>query len=392
MHLYSGHMNITVNLVALLLLVPGATARVPYRATVDSNSAGSDATPLSAIRKQKGALASNLTIDSLPLKAEPQRISRVVKLSEPVVIRNETAGPFTDYQDYAARALSKVAKEVRHYEVDGRSDFRVVLTEEYAAALETLASDQANEHYIARVRPIDVPQLLDAMPDSRYFKRVFISENFNPEDDYVTQTYYPEGFVSSMAMTDGQLELYRAGRSEYLRKDVLHEWSHQLRYVYWNDKLKACFEDAVNLELVEWNPSIYATRGAGEQWAVLGERMLGYSGEEFLEACAKAPIRTVLWMRALHKCLDGVPEAKRSVDHAKYVARMHYVEKTVYPKAMKKLARLQVTGKTEFLCSQAKNILQYMKDSDWKRLTQHFALIFCLERYASENWALYREA
>ena len=384
-------MNITVNLVAFMLLVPGASARVPYRAPIDPKSA-SEATPLAVARRQKGALAKDLSIAARALKPEPARITNVAKISEPVVLRNQTPGPFRDYKDYSTRALTKVSKDLRDYGVSRHLDSHILLTEDYAAALESQGDNRAPENLAKRVRPVDIPQLLDAMPDSRYFKRVFISENLNPEDDYVTQTYYPEGFISSMAMTDGQLELYKAERSEYLRRDVLHEWSHQLRYEFWNDKLMKCFEDAVNLELVEWNPSLYATRGAGEQWAVLGERMLGLSGDEFLEACTKAPIRTVLWMRALRKCFNALPESQRSVDHDKYVARMQYVEKSVLPKAMKKLSVLQATGKTAYLCEQAKGIAQYLKDNDWKRLSQNFALIFCLERYACENWSLYREA
>jgi hypothetical protein len=333
----------------------------------------------------KKARATALSIEVSAPKPEPQRIIGFKPVSENVVVRNTTPGPFKDYADYSKRALSKVDTNMRDYQISGHKDVHVVVTEAYSAALDVKDDGSANvagDYLERRVCPADIPQLLDAMPDSRYFKRVFISEDLNPEDDYVTQTYYPDGFISSMAMTDGQLELYKAERNEYLRRDVLHEWSHQLRYEFWNDKLRKCFEDAVNLELVEWNPSHYATRGAGEQWAVLGERMLGFGGEEFLEACTKAPIRTTIWMRALQKCLSAVPEPNKSVDHDKYVARMRYVEKHVLPRAMKKLEALQGDGKTEYLREQAKGISQYLDVYDWKRLSRKLALVYCLENYA----------
>jgi len=325
---------------------------------------------------------------------EPERVLGFKDVSENVVVRNATSGPFRDYADYSSRALSKVPTVMRDYQISGHKDVHVVLTEEYSAALAVRydgSAEPAKHSLERRVCPADIPQLLDAMPDSRYFKKVFISDNLNPEDDYVTQTYYPDGFISSMAMTNGQLELYKAERNEYLRRDVLHEWSHQLRYEFWNDKLRKCFEGAVNLELVEWNPSLYATRGAGEQWAVLGERMLGFGGEEFLEACTKAPIRTTIWMRALQKCLSAVPEPNKSIDHDKYVARMRYVEKHVLPRAMKKLEALQINGKTDYLREQAKGISQYLDVNDWKRLSRNLALVYCLESYA-KTWAHVNEA
>jgi hypothetical protein len=384
-------MNITVKLVAFLLLAPGASARLPYRTPLDATSASSfdGATASASVTlpvKQAQKLANKLSIQDCGLRSEPARVAGFTRLKENVVERNSTKGPFSDYGDYSKRALSKVPSELRDYKIAGRKDTHVLLTERYSAAL-GLETDGSTSRTIKelqnRVGPADIPQLLDAMPDSRYFKKVLISENLNPEDDWVTQTYFPDGFISSMAMTDGQLELYMAERNQYLRRDVLHEWSHQLRYQFWNHKLMKNFEDAVNLELVEWNPSIYATRGAGEQWAVLGERMLDYSGEDFLEACRKAPIRTTIWMQALRKCLTAVPEDNRSVDHEKYVARMQYVERTVFPKALKKLETLQTTGNTEFLREQAKGLLQYLKMNDWKSLTRNLALIVCLDRYSA---------
>lgn len=433
--IFGKEMNITFNLIAFLLIAPGSSPRLSYGTNVgqspstttsaartadsltvsggskapdelfSSNSQGCDgkcsSTPPKADKNLskgpsslKKARAAALSIDNVRLMPEPERILGFKDVSENIVVRNATSGPFRDYADYSSRALSKVPTIMRDYQISGHKDVHVVLTEEYSAALAVRydgSAEPAKHSLERRVCPADIPQLLDAMPDSRYFKKVFISDNLNPEDDYVTQTYYPDGFISSMAMTNGQLELYKAERNEYLRRDVLHEWSHQLRYEFWNDKLRKCFEDAVNLELVEWNPSHYATRGAGEQWAVLGERMLGFGGEEFLEACTKAPIRTTIWMRALQKCLSAVPEPNKSIDHDKYVARMRYVEKHVLPRAMKKLEALQINGKTDYLREQAKGISQYLDVNDWKRLSRNLALVYCLESYA-KTWAHVNEA
>jgi hypothetical protein len=444
-------MNITCNLIAFLLLVPGPSSRLAER-VVGEHSTLSEQTPVSehmppqesgvlaepasnsgsasggrsarsASKSKKGskaaALAARLSIARRGLRPQPERVAQFKELKEEIVFRTAVPGPFADYPDFAKRALHRVSTEVRDYAVVGHGHTSVVFSEDYAALLESInksesigsksshsatnlsqessktkANDSSNERLARRVRPEDIPQLLDAMPDSRLFKRVLVSENANPEDDYVTQIYYPEGFISSMAMIDGQLELYKAERNEFLCRDVLHEWSHQLRYEFWNDRLMKAFEDAVSLEKVEWNPSIYATRSNGEQWAVLGERMLGSSGEEFLTSCKNAPIRTAIWMRALQKCLADVSEDGRSIDHDKYVERVRFVESKILPKALRKLGQMRRDGETAELRDQAAAVLDYLRENDWKKLARNVALIFCLERYTAdaEEWNAYKEA
>lgn len=409
-------MNITCNLIAFLLLVPGSSSRLAERvageqATLSEQTPVTDQAFLSdeagksrsgdgqtAFKSKKAAkaaaLAARLSISRGGLRPQAERIAHFVRRTEQIVVRTAVTGPFADYPDFAKRALERVAKDVRDYAIAGRESTSVVMTEVYAERLESGAKklgDGGNEKLDRRVRVADIPQLLDAMPDSRLFKKVLISENANPEDDYVTQTYYPEGFISSMAMIDGELELYKAECNEYLCRDVLHEWSHQLRYEFWNDKLMKCFEDGVSLEKVEWNPSIYATRSNGEQWAVLGERILGSSGEEFLECCKKAPVRTALWVRALSKCLADVPAEQRSVDHDQYVERVRFVESKIVPKALKKLAQIRRESETEERRSQAAGILNYLKENDWQTLTRNVALIYCLERYAADAEARHQD-
>jgi len=97
----------------------------------------------------------------------------------------------------------------------------------------------------------------------------------------------------------------------------------------------------------DWKPSAYAGRNNGEQWAVLGERMLGNNAAEFLDAAEHAPIRTVVWMRALKLCLDNVPEANKSVDHDLYMRRQQYVDREILPMAVEKLNNFVKTGTAE---------------------------------------------
>jgi hypothetical protein len=160
-------------------------------------------------------------------------------------------------------------------------------------------------------------------------------------------------------MTEGEMTTYMTDRTDYMRRDVLHEWSHELRYEYWDHDIAYRFRNAVDLEK-DWNPSTYAGRNNGEQWAVLGERMLGNNATEFLDAAEHAPLRTVVWMRALKLCLDNVPEANKSVDHDLYRRRQEYVDKEILPLAVEKLNNVLKTG-TEDQQKWATDLLSYFK-------------------------------
>jgi hypothetical protein len=334
-----------------------------------------------AAADERAELIKRLTIQEHSSDPEPARLNNVTRMREPLLKRNSTPGPFSDYRDYQKRAISAIPTNLVSYGVSGHEPVQIILPAEYDSKLSRTKATRTTTEIASRakpgskaedlvpdmgmrVRPADIPPMLDAMPDSRYFKRIYILANANPEDDWVSHTYEFKGFISSMAMTDGELNMYKTQRRDDLRGDVLHEWSHGLRYKYWDDNLMKCFNQAVNLERVEWNPSLYATRHEGEQWAVLGERMLGHNAESFLEACENAPVRTALWMRALQKCLDQVPASIASIDHDKYRERQCYVEAQVLPQAVKKLKVMKVEGATEFLRGQAGSILHYFDPAE----------------------------
>ncbi len=332
-----------------------------------------------------------LAIQDRPFKTQAERLVDFKASTESLLERNKNVGPFHDYKDYQTRGLSKVPTEVWTYGIVGLSNVRIILPETYAKKLDRRqggekhavahiagepvaariagASAAAGESMVLpidnlqnRVSPQDMPQLIEQMPDPRYFKRIFISDQANPEDDWVTQIYYPKGFVSATAMTEGVLNLYKTNLTNHLRRDVMHEWGHELRYKFWDDPVRERFHDACQVE-TQWNPRAYAARGDSEQWAVLGERLIGTSADDFIEACEKAPIRTSLWMVALRKCLAEVPANCRSVDHMSYVERLQYASKEARGKAISELRYLSAEGKTQSLREQANRILVYLEAS-----------------------------
>lgn len=305
-----------------------------------------------------------LTIPERSLAQQPGRVTGFKTAVEKLNERSETEGPFTNFDDFYNRGLSKVPTDVRKYTID-KHTVEVVIPTRYAEKLDDVAAKKATttgaEDYSNRVGPADLPPLLDAMPNSGYFKRIFISDKRNPEDAWVSQGGYNKDFVSAMSMTDGELNMYKTERTNYLRRDVLHEWSHELRYQYWDHNLTWRFADAINLEAKEYSLSKYADRNNGEQWAVLGERMLGNDAKAFVDAAGNMPIRTLVWMRALKKSLDTVPAENKSVDHDVYVARQNYVDNTVLPQAVAKLEQYVKTGNADQQ-SRAAKVLEFLKE------------------------------
>ena len=293
------------------------------------------------------ATISNLSfeIPTHPVEPHAERLVDQKIVTENLSLRSDHKGPFKDYSEFQALGLVQIPTKVRSYGVRGLSDVRIVLPETYALRLDEgklTVKDPGTGQPATRLVPADLPELIDEMPDPRYFRRIFISDKSNPEDDWVTQSYFSKGFVSSTAMVEGELFLYRTNVTDYLRRDLMHEWGHELRYKYWNDPVRDFFHDAVQVE-TQWNPRQYAARGDSEQWAVLGEKLLGTSGNDFVEACDKAPIRTALWMTALKKCLDNVPKQLWTEDQTKYAARVSYVLHEVRGKALESVRKMQAT-------------------------------------------------
>jgi hypothetical protein len=309
-------------------------------ATTSSGSVKPFADTASAIKQ---TVANQIfAIPVRPFETHSDRLADCKVVTEDLTERSNIKGPFRDYSDFRSRGLAKNATKVRTCGIKGLPDVHIVLTENYARRLDDRALDKEEglgADLRKRVTAADMPQFIEEMPDPRYFKRIFISDKPNTEDDWVTQIYYSKGFVSASSMIESELDLYKTNLTDYLRRDVMHEWSHELRFKFWADPVRDLFHDAVQVD--SWNPRPYAARGDSEQWAVLGEKLLGTNADEFIEACDKAPIKTTLWMRALKSCLLNVPVEFRSIDHTKYMERADFVFDQIRPKALESLQTMR---------------------------------------------------
>lgn len=304
----------------------------------------------------------DLTIPERSLERQPNRVADYKTGVENWPERSADPGPFKNFDDFYHRGVDRDPIDVRYYTVSGHKT-QIILPERYAAELDAAAAGKptppGGEDLSQRLTPHDLPALLDAMPNSGYFQKINMSDRRNPEDAWVSQSGYNKDFRTAMSMTEGEMTTYMTERSDYMRRDVLHEWSHELRYEYWDHDIAYRFRNAVDLEK-DWNPSVYAGRNNGEQWAVMGERMLGNKAADFIDAAEHAPLRTVVWMRALKLCLDNVPEANKSIDHDLYRRRQEYVDKEILPLALEKLNNTIKTG-TEDQQKWASDLLRYFQ-------------------------------
>jgi hypothetical protein len=135
-----------------------------------------------------------------PFEPHGDRLVDCKVVTEDLTERRCIDGPFRDYTDFRSRGLAQNATKVRTCGIKGLPDVHIVLTENYAKQLDDRALDKkagVGADLRNRVTAADMPQFIEEMPDPRYFKRIFISDKPNTEDDWVTQSYYSKGFVSA---------------------------------------------------------------------------------------------------------------------------------------------------------------------------------------------------
>lgn len=299
--------------------------------------------------------------------------------------RTKIQGPFTDYEDYKRRGLTRTQ---RNFQVLTLRELpiKIFVTSDYYKLLEaerqrrlraaitcSAGPEQADRSSFpdetasnvapvpapdsaaasldcgstpesplaARILPEEVAPLLSSLPNPAYFKRVFLLDTPNWEDDWVRQTY-SQTFSSAMAvLRNGDVFLFKTDHNRYLRGDVFHEWTHMLSYRF--DREYRVFCDALELEWRLWVPRSYALRSYGEHWAVWGEEMLAEDGSRFLTACGNGPVRSLIWMSALLKCLNSLGNEYRSPLHEKLMERAKFVFSCVSPKALEALKQYRLS-------------------------------------------------
>lgn len=300
----------------------------------------------------------DITPVELSLKECNAKITVIYEQSEPIVRESGTMGPFSDYASFKRDGLVTKNEQCHVYTLKGHEHLRVVVPLEYsnqlhevrqlrlAAAGESvtqtdgsvITQEQAKAKLDAhklkdRVMPEELVQYLDELPDSRYFQRIVLSGDANPEDVWVRQRD-PKA-ASSMA-TDGSknLLMFQSRHSSHLRSDIGHEWVHRLA-----DAAPAEFEafmDACDLEYRGWGylPAhrTYALLNYDEHWAVTGEELLRTDRNRFISVAQRAPLRTMVLLNGVSDALNlSTVDGRPGKFSDAYRARIDFVKEHVVP-------------------------------------------------------------
>jgi len=299
--------------------------------------------------KRAGELAARQHLLTIAVRAKPPAgdLARRLNPWTPArhtfeVLREDVTLPIPQaFTDFEKQFLQNLEMDVRVYTGQGHST-PIVVPEQYARQLDEvralrLATERGDGtgtiHPLAnRVLPEDLLPYLDELPDSSFFSKIFLLDWANPRDVWLKVMYQNDAFVSAASvLPSGTADLYRAENSEFLRVNLFHEWTHLLKNR--SEAAGQAFDSAVDMEWRIYVPSTYALRSYGEHWAVVGENLIQPDGAKFMEVADRAPVRTMVLMRALKAALAQVPVASRSVYHENFVARILWCEINVKPKA-----------------------------------------------------------
>ncbi len=323
-----------------------------------------------------GSVWYDKSVDIVPRMLKPEdRLAMSARLVRPKVVETTiekavegAKGPFKDYDDFQDRAVKDARVRMREYEVVGHST-RIVVREPYAKvldevrqirnAIDTLSQsakspsqqselkrlrDKLGEHPMAdRALPEDFVPLLDEMPDRSLVKRLVIVDHASPDDVWMSQVYKPEFQAAASASPDGEVTFYSPRRNGALREMLSHEWSHLVKFKLADES--TLFDIAARLEKNGYFGSDYAKFSNHENFAVhMGEELLHWDADTFASLANSAPLRSVMFGRALTRTLHAAPPWARSIYNEQLQARLAYLNKHVLPKAQEKLATQAETG------------------------------------------------
>ncbi|HEY9870957.1 MAG TPA: HEAT repeat domain-containing protein [Candidatus Obscuribacterales bacterium] len=309
------------------------------------------------------------TLDIRPrvLNAE-ERLALSGRLLRPRVIeatmdapRQGVEGPFKDYKDFSRRAVKEVKAALREYEVEGHST-RILVGEEYARQLDQVRQlrqridglegsgksmsqqlelirlkDELSRHrFGSRALPEDFIPYLDQLPDRRLVRRLIIVDGPSAEDAWMKQAYKPDFTAAATASPDGDVIFYSPHRHAPLRDQLFHEWAHLVKFKFGSES--QLFNIAADLEKGGHFSSDYARFSDHENFAVhMGEDMLHWDADTFALITDQAPLRSVIFGRALARTFQSLPSWARSIHHKQFNARLAYLNNEVLPRAQELL-------------------------------------------------------
>jgi hypothetical protein len=268
----------------------------------------------------------------------------------------DCVAPFPEEeQDYIDQCLQSCETDVRIYTVPSHPGTKIVVPEEYAAALDELrrlrvdaekfddARARWSEHPLRhRARPEDLVAHLDELPDSSFIAEIVLLDWDNAFDPWLQQIRDNNNVTLAAAIPGGIIELYRAEMNGFIGITLNHEWCHLLQSKF--TALIAEFRNMVNGEWWEWSADPSAKQSMGEQFAYTGQQLMHRDASIFISTALAAPLRSFAIFKSIELCLSAVPAERRSRFHDKWAARAKFVREHIRPVAMEKSQRLTKTA------------------------------------------------
>jgi hypothetical protein len=191
----------------------------------------------------------------------------------------------------------------------------------------------------ARPDPAGALALLRELPDSRLVYRL----HFSAAPSFIEPWARRDRGLDKMvilgnATQNGLIVLYHFDRAScaHLPGTLIHEWLHILAYKAWWTIWR--FKRANKIEALPPLPiaPTYLTNSKSptyEDWATLGEMLLGYDEEAFRQTALAFPVHaTILWRR-VEKVMRKAPKRFASTRLAEFEARGAFMRTEVTPRA-----------------------------------------------------------
>lgn len=253
-------------------------------------------------------------------------------------------------------------KQVRNQRIRGEAGESPT---DFSFDFKTLKADLAVIDNTFRTLPEDLIPHLDALPNSRLVKDMYLLNEKSPWDIKKPDKRF--GDAAAEATELGEVFYFMTEKDPLvLRLLTNHEFGHLVHLKF--KAAETAFESACKLENalndphLEFNANEYSTKNAYENFAVhFGEELLDPSPERFLQAVEYAPIRMAILAKALKSVLTEIPQAKVSLHHKQFMARAELLEKNLVPSVVEGI--IKNIGKDSVLLESQLSVLSYLGKS-----------------------------
>ncbi|MBY0547597.1 MAG: hypothetical protein K2W95_09910 [Candidatus Obscuribacterales bacterium] len=278
--------------------------------------------------------------------------------------------------------VEHVPTDVRRYNVPGRKDMVIIISEEYAARLERYAELKAkaeepnaqgdlaraeltkpeNLELVGRLTPEQAARYLAELPDGTQMREFVMHDHKSPFNAKLREQHGNKTLEATLDSEIGRnrSNSYERQRDAIMMEDLMHEWAHHFEK---SRPFEAQMYTLANeMEAAGWRDRAYAGNRR-ESWAIcLGEYVLHPEGSRVLKLAHEAPLRAAVLGEALLAHLEAIPPTERSRNHDVYVQRAKLLQQEALPIARQLLMERVNANTSPTDATNALRMLAYIGD------------------------------